>query len=53
MYAVEYGTAKRQEGFASLTSAKTWAIGEQLDNFEIYDDSDRIVYQEFPQPKWI
>lgn len=52
MYAVEYGTGKRQEGFATKSDALMWAGLQKLDNFEIFDENDTIVYSEYPQPKW-
>lgn len=49
MYTVEYESAKRREGFATKTEALMWAGERKLDCFEILDETDRIVYQEFPE----
>ena len=53
MFDVSYGAGQWETQFATKHAAITWARDQKLDSFEVIDENDVIVYQEFPPAKFV
>ena len=50
---VSHGEGEWETEFASKDDAIAWARGKGLDSFAVVDEHDAVVFQEFPDLKWV
>jgi hypothetical protein len=53
MFDVSYGAGDWETQFATKADAIAWARNRKLESFAVVDSDDTVVYEEFPQPKWV
>jgi hypothetical protein len=52
-FAVSFGEGEFETRFHAKGAAIEWARKKGLESFEIIDDNDCVVYQEYPEIKFV